>query len=109
MSQGGLSHLYVLLEMEDAAGCGQGDAVMSVPSIGKETLKVGRVENAENALRSFTVSVFYTLGLAGRGNRGHEPSLEAQLLLPLETSRLTREASTDSDVMGPTLGFLLLD
>lgn len=52
---------------------------------------------------------FDTLGLARRGNSGHDPSLEAQWLLPLETSRLTREASADYDVMGHTLGFLLLD
>lgn len=50
-----------------------------------------------------------TFGLARRGNSGHNPSLEAQWLLPLETSRLTREASADYDVMGHPLGFLLLD
>lgn len=55
MSKGGFSYLYVMLETEDAAGWGLGDAVMSVPLTGKETVKVGRVENADNSLRSLTV------------------------------------------------------
>lgn len=56
MSEGGFGHLYVTLGMEDAAGCGQGDAVMmSLPLTGKETVKMGRVENAENSPKSFTV------------------------------------------------------
>lgn len=49
------------------------------------------------------------LGLAGRGNSGHGPSVEAQVLLPLEASRLTREASSDYDAMGHTLGLLPLE
>lgn len=60
MSKGGLGHLYVTLEMEDAAGCGQGDAVMmSLPLTGKEPVKVGREENAENSPRSCIVRQWY--------------------------------------------------